>query len=91
MSHEFSATTQNVIGLYKCEAKKNYRKMSVVLSVKTAEKATSCTATAPEHGMVVPEEVEIGGTVSYNCDEDYFLSGNFHVFFTLTQQFSVYS
>ena len=49
--------------------------MSVVLTVKTAEKASSCKATAPEHGLVTPEEVDIGGTVSYNCEDDYFLNG----------------
>ena len=49
--------------------------MSVVISVKTAEKATSCTAAAPENGAVSPDQVEIGGTVSYLCDEDYLMSG----------------
>ena len=49
--------------------------MSVVMSVKTAEAATSCTAAAPEHGSVEPEEVEIGGSVSYNCEDDFYLAG----------------
>ena len=47
----------------------------MVLTVKTAEKATSCKATAPEHGLVTPEEVEIGGTVSYNCEDDFYIVG----------------
>ncbi|XP_063689126.1 IgGFc-binding protein-like [Bolinopsis microptera] len=67
--------TEENDGLYKCEARKNYRKMSVVISVQTAEKATSCSAIAPENGMVSPDEVEIGGTVSYLCDDDYLMSG----------------
>ena len=43
--------------------------------MKTAEKATSCKATAPEHGLVTPEEVEIGGAVSYNCEDDFYIVG----------------
>lgn len=75
LKYAISGITEENDGLYKCEAKKNYRKMSVVLTVKTAEKATSCKAAAPDHGLVEPDEVEIGGTVSYNCEDDYFLSG----------------
>ncbi|KAL5263402.1 hypothetical protein ACHWQZ_G008688 [Mnemiopsis leidyi] len=75
LKYKIEEITEENDGLYMCEAKKNYKKMSVVLTVKTAEKASSCKATAPEHGLVTPEEVEIGGTVSYNCEDDYFLNG----------------
>lgn len=67
-------------GLYKCEAKKNYKKAEVVILVETAEKATSCTAAAPEFGTVSPTEVDIGDVVSYSCNPGYFIEGRYRLF-----------
>jgi|ERR1712224_129827 len=67
--------TEENDGLYKCEARKNYKKKAVVISVATAEPASSCTSVAPDSGSVSPDQVDIGGVVSYTCDEGFYLEG----------------
>ena len=62
-------------GIYKCQAKKNYRIKEVEISLKVGEAPASCTATVPENGAAEPGVVDIGGDVTYSCNDGFALNG----------------
>ena len=64
-------------GLYKCVAKKNRRTDDAVISVKTAEKAVTCTVPTLENGVTTPlkGQLEVGASVLFKCKKGFRITG----------------